>query len=372
MAAPGVPAPAYTDDLMLAVSKSAGATVANGALSLWVQTPAGLLCDVFSAAFSIENAAGDEVVERAELDVVGSRLGVGHYAAVWAPDPDDDEVGRYLVRWFYTVADGDDEQSFAQEVELVDRPYSGPHYCTVYDLLDEGLSSSVPAARAQAMIVRASRYVEHFTGRTFDGTRKTIRVNGTGGRALLLNEPIIALEATRITLTTGFGSSDVVAPEDAIQVYNRHLTQGLFDPDDRNNPKLEFVHGDDLGGVNFNVDEQTGYRLLSLVWPRGRQNVQLSGLFGFTEPDGSHIGKTPDLVREAAKLFVFRHSEAMSSRAGSPTDAFVTQEATRDQSVSYRGATPGASGSGFASLTADWEIDQLLIGFIRPPRLGAA
>ncbi len=348
---------------MIAVSKSLGATLANGALSLWVQSAAGALIDVFAASVQILDTAGADVVAKTALDMTANRLGLGHYAAAWTPGAAS--VGQYTVRWFYTVADGDAEQSFDLDFELRAKPYSGPHYCTVQDLRDEGLPASIAEAAVQAMIVRASRYVEHFTGRSFTADRKVLALNGTSSRVLMLNEPIVAIEETLISVVDLAGATNLTVENDTLKIYNRHL-HGLTNPDDRDNPKMEFVHGDDLGGVNYSFGQQNGYFLRDLIWPRGRQNVQLTGLFGYTEPDGSFIGTTPAMIREATKLIAFKLRPQMVLGQSTFGGGQVILESTRDQQVQF--TAPWLRGA----QTGDWAIDSILVNFVRPPNFGAA
>ena len=73
------------------------------------------------------------------------------------------------------------------------------------------------------------------------------------------------------------------------------LAAGLGDPDDRKNPRLEFFHESDLLGVQPTPAASLG--LGPLVWLRGAQNVVIDGLFGYTDPDGSAVGRTPELIR---------------------------------------------------------------------------
>lgn len=353
---------------MITVSKPAGATLANEALSFWYQDEYGSLADVFAVSIKIDTAAGGAVLAKTTLSTAaapgGNRVGIGHYAYAWAPGAS--AAGAYVVTWFYRVESGSDEQSFSLPFELTDALYPfGPHYTTIYALREEGLTTSMANdAKAQAAIVRASRFIDHLTGRTFEARRKTVRLDGTSSRTLLLNEPIAALENVEIADEVG----GLVLLDNVIKVYNRHLRENLWDPDDRNNPKLEFIHGNDLMGVN--EEDPIAGVLADMIWPRGQQNIYVTGVFGFTEPDGSFIGGTPALIQEAAKLLVFRNLEKMVTSVGAPTTA-VIQETTRDQTVIY--AQPGAGGDNRArGFTGNAEIDQILLGFVRGPRFGAA
>ncbi len=364
---------------MISVDKVFGATLANGALSFACQVrlsldgnvPAGTLQDVYSVAFQIFDANYSSVASRTSLNTTTDRLGLGRYAATWAPG--SAAVGQYFVRWYYKVLSTDAEKSFDQEFELVAIPYTGSHYCTVYDLTEMGLPSTVTPARAQKMIVLASKYAEIYTGRgpyAFDPQYKTIEVDGSSARAILLGEPIVALEGVQMTIVSAFGQSNLSIISQALRIYNRHLTSNLTIPDDRNSPKVEFIHGDDLNGIGSASTNNTasGYRLDTLVWPRGNKNAQFIGLFGYTEWDGSFVGCTPTMLREAVKLLVFRNLVATCTddREAVKRSHRIIQENTRDQGFQY--SQPWLKGY----LTGDAEIDNLLLAFMRPPGMGAA
>lgn len=364
---------------MQAVDKTNGATLANGALSFAYQVqlsldddfPAGTLQDVYSVAFEIFDSVYSVVQAKTALNTTTDRISKGRYAATWAPG--SAVVGQYFVRWFYKAKSADAEKSFDQEFELVQLPYTSSHYCTVYDLVDMGLPSTVTAAEAQRMIILGSKYAETYTGRgpfAFDPQFKTIEVDGSSARAILLGEPIVALEGVKMTIVSAFGQSNLSIISQALRIYNRHLTSNLTIPDDRQSPKVEFIHGDDLNGIGSASTNNTasGYRLDTLVWPRGNKNAQFVGLFGYTEWDGSFVGCTPIMLREIVKLLVFRN---IVERCGDDREARqrgyrMTQENTRDQGFQY--AQPWLKGW----ITGDPEIDQLLLTFSRPPMFGAA
>lgn len=363
---------------MLYVVQSAGATAANKALVLYVANTSGMMEDVSAATFQIFDSTGAQVYPgsgRQTLDVVnapsaGNRLSTGRYVALWAPG--SAAVGQYTVTWFFTRDVGDDEESFSEEVELVLKSYIGPNYCTVYDLRAEGLTT--PAAsdvKCQLAIARASRYIDMFTGRSFGPTFKAVNVDGTGGRAVQFNEPIIGVDSINISFVTDFTAQTLIAPMDALVIYNRHLTEGLLDPDDRENPKMEFVHGADLSGVNC-YESGTGYVLYQLMFPNGRQNIRVTGVWGYTDRNpsatpGAGAGVVPEMLREAAKLLVFRHLPQMVNGGWLNLSQRTISESTRDQSVMY-----GSNLMLKGAFTGDPEIDQILATYCRPPQFGAA
>jgi hypothetical protein len=333
-----------------------------------VQTTAGLLTDVFAASYQIYDITTDgneqapvqvfpaTLGAKQTINVAGAEhLGVGRYAAAWAP-AGGATLGKYLVRYFYQLTSTSPERSFDQEFELVAAAYKGPNYCAIYELRAEGLSSSdMSDLNCQRAIVAASRLVERVTGRRFSPLYKTVQMDGTGRPALLLNEAICAIEQVA---PAGGEAIDPIG----FRVFNRHLSQGLTMPDDRNNPKIEFLSGTTWAGDEF-LDFTTSW------FARGIQNVTLTGVFGFTDPDGSFAGATPDLIRRATMLLVFRNRARLSDTA-SRDDALkrprLKRERTADQE--YELFEPFLRGA----FSGDPEIDQILASYVRPPILEAA
>lgn len=365
---------------MFHVVKSQGATVANRALPLWCQTTAtpnrlnpGKLTDVYAAAFQIFTADGTQIFpstqgSRQAVDLVDHRVDIGYYAAVWDTSNVSVVVGAYTIRWYVTPDVDSDEVAFEQDFEVVTRPFRGNNYCSLASLRDEGVKvTRMSDDRAQALILRASKYVEMFTGRYFYPQPKTLRVDGTNSRGLPLDEPIVAISGLAVSLVSEFTASDLQVLEDTYRIYNRHLTLGLLNPDDRESPRLEFVHDDDLKGVNY-VVPTSGYRLTQLIWPKGQQNVRIVGVFGYTEPDGSWCGRTPELIQVATRLLCFRYlaNPGTDARDDSVKRGRLLSEHTKDQGYQL------AKLSSFAGYTEDPEIDSILCAFTRPPKLGAA
>jgi hypothetical protein len=112
-----------------------------------------------------------------------------------------------------------------------------------------------------------------------------------------------------------------------------------------------------------------GLGLSSLVWPRGQQNVTVQGIFGYTEPDGSPTGRTPELIRHATKLLVLRELPLLAdidAREDAQKRYRLTSERTRDQSYTLEALRL------HGAFTGDPAIDNILVAFARPPDFGAA
>jgi hypothetical protein len=153
-------------------------------------------------------------------------------------------------------------------------------------------------------------------------------------------------------------------------IYNRHLTEGLENPDDRDNPRLMF---------DPNADVRIQRLLEPLLFQKGRQHVKLEGIFGYTElgpsdpvgetSPGSQVplsyGSTPPLIERAAMLLVARYLEPVSAGGGAQfrTRNNIIEERTRDQM--YKLASVSEA-DGSYGMTGDIEVDKILIHYTAP------
>jgi hypothetical protein len=298
-------------------------------------------------------------VDVATLCPAGDKLSTGHFVARWTP-PIDEAIGTYEIRWFFRLTPTSPEQTFREEFEVLVEVagFAATGYAAVSDLRDEGVTATdATDARLQRLIALASRYVERITGRFFEPRMQTLRVDGSGGRVLALGHPIIGIDTVSID-SNPFSPADLTVDPDLFRVYNRHLTQGLLLPDDRDHPRLELVN-----------EEDVHLGLGRLRWPRGQQNIEVRGVFGYTEPDGSPTGRTPELIRHVTKLLVLRELPRMSDfdrREDAQRRWRLTSERTRDQSYTLEALRL------HGEFTGDPEIDNILVAFVRPADFGAA
>ena len=316
-----------------------------------------------------ETAGTRAPASAAELSPTTSGLATGHVVARWTPAASE-SLGLHEVRWFVRHAAAAAEQAVTGEFDVLSEG-AGSHrsvYALVSDLRAEGVSVADATDGRLARLLRlAAQYVDRVTGRFFEARAMTMTLDGSGGRAQLLGHPIIAIRDVKLTLALPAALGELSVEPSYFRVYNRHLTQGLLEPDDRENPRLEFFHESDLFGIQSSPAASLG--LGSLVWLRGPQNVVVDGLFGFTDPDGSAVGRTPELIRHVTKLLVLREIPAMtdvSRREERQRRWRVVSERTRDQSYDLEPLRQTGL------FTGDKAIDDVLLSFQRPPQLGAA
>lgn len=181
-------------------------------------------------------------------------------------------------------------------------------YCTIQQIRDEGFTEELfpdaTDARISYLIQLATRYIDKVTRRFFEPRSfdddDPFTMDGSGARVLQLPIPIISLSRLRLE-NQGLLETDLIDIElSAVRVYNRHL-RGQTYPDDREDSKVSFIHTKVIEVV------ATGIFPHPRIFPLGRQNVQLSGVFGYTDYDGvTPEGITPPLISQAACRLVQR------------------------------------------------------------------
>jgi len=279
----------------------------------------------------------------------------------WTPDVTAD-VGQYRIywRWKYlsTSSYQTDSEDFTVEVESTGSPGTETMYCSVQDMRDEGVPDSgygaVTDARLTTLIQRASRLIDMYTGRWFEPRTMTFSLDAQNAMTLFIEQPIISISSVSI--------DGIALVADDYKVYNRHITQNLIHPDDRENPKIEIAQ----------PLESTYLFKLGLTWfPRGQQNIDVAGVFGYTDYDGSAEGATPLAIQEACKKMVLRDLPVKYGADPSSDEKAwwrMVRQRTRDQSIDF--SDPSKMGhQGVGVYTGDPEIDNILRRYTRPPRI---
>ncbi len=297
----------------------------------------------------------------------GTRIAKGVYHANFTAT--SYTIGTYEVRWTYTYT-GSAALTAVQRFEVLDPAFfsRGGDYVGYADSVELRKISPFDiktVGQVQSLINKASKRIEAFTGRFFEPRYAVKKIDGRNTRGLMLGEPIVGI--SKVELETGINGLDISVTEidiNGLRVRNRHLN-GLIDPDDRDNPAIE-------------IERFEGLVFQSLsMFPKGPMTCYLTGVFGYTDYNGTPFGKTPDdlfiVVGNYATKFIqdpFMLNKAVwTSIAG-----IITEMRTRDQSIKYGVNTATSSSTVFGGagvLTGDPQIDQILSRYVRPPHLGA-
>lgn len=372
---------------MPSLARNQASDCANPELDIFTKVN-GVLTDVYSLEFTIEEEVttpgtpiqvyppvGREVVDVATLCPLGDKISTGRYVARWTPELTE-PIGTHIINWFFKLTGASPEQTFCEEFEVLPEATasSSTGYCTIAQLRAAGVPSTGVNAKSDAelqdLIADVSHDIERYTGRFFEPRSFNFKLDGTGRRGLLFGDPIIDITSITIIGDDLTGAQDVDLND--VRIYNRHITQNLKNPDDRESPKIEFLEVDELDDFDL---LQANYLFHPNCWPKGTQNVQIVGIFGYTDYDGGNpYGVTPRAISKAAVLMVLRELYSAYSQGDQRDDAMnrfrVTEYKTRDQTIKY--ADPSKLGSaGIGPYTGDPEIDKILLQYSRPPNFGS-
>lgn len=318
---------------MVFMARTQVSSAANPLIMFIYQDPVtALMKDVTSLAYAVidtstpaKELTPTTKVARTDLVLADVRLSVGRYFAPVAPQAGWD-LGDYQVVWYYEVDNGD-EQTLTTPLHVTDEAHGPPsYYATVQDVYDSGLSTDeYTVKQVRAALAKATAQLESWTGRRFRPEYRVVKIDGGGGMKLRLREPVIAVES--IKLEDDFLCySTLLDWEYALHVYNRHIRLGQLSPDDRVNPRIEYANSTrPMGAVGYFGD--------------GSQDIRVTGVFGYTEPDGSPTGGTPAVVRDLTVAIALLHVDGAASPDAWKTKNKwkLTEERTRDQTVKYGG-----------------------------------
>lgn len=355
---------------MAAIAQDEAVTIDNPLIFFAYQRD-GKLLDLFSLSRSVYSIAvsgtATQVVANSALNLAdpptGVRVGLGIYHANFTAT--GFAAGTYEIRWRYQLASTDAIKENRQRFEVLDKTkfYTGAlyvGYCTSNDLREHVPFDTKPLSDVQVEIDLASRRIEQLTARFFEPRIATQKLNGRGTRSLVLNEPIIGINKLSIESgVTGLNIDLTDISLDGIRMYARHL-QGLFDPDDRDDPHIEIE--------NF---EGLLFQSLS-IFPKGPQTIHVSGVYGYTDPDGGPMGVTPVPLFKVIGSMAFKSiADPFGLDKTITSTSSVTKAKTRDQEISYSVGGSTSITTSTQGLTGDTFTDQLLLPYVRPPHYGA-
>lgn len=298
----------------------------------------------------------------------GDRLSLGRYVMNFTI-PGGFNVGTHRIEWrFREVLLGTQFKSL-EEFEVLDIPIGvggDDVYATVQSMRDEGLTvAQADDATVLQRLTDASRIIDNVTGRFFIPHTDEYFLDGSGHSKLFLQQPIIAITEIEITVE-GINFTDQPIDLNDVAIFNRHLSQNLRRPDDRDHPQIAFKSADpEFARLHALLGQRVFYE--------GQQNIRVSGLFGYTDFDGTSTGKTPDLIARATRMIAFQNMAPLSDPDASFDAANsnnIRRLKTRDQEVEYQnkklvgGLTEGP-------FTGDIRIDNLLLMFMRPMDIAA-
>lgn len=327
----------------------------------------GFLKDLYALRYQIYAVSTGEVVHSGTINIGecgagGTHKATGYYVAEFDPAQLGVDPGAYEIVWWYKATVSSDELGAGYMFEVLDPKYFriSSRYVSYMGSHHESLVE-YPVEQRQLAIDRASRDIERLTGRFFFPRYMTIKHTvRPESRRLWVDQPIIGIGQLAIESASAYSDqiTEYELDPTIIRVLNRHLSYTLS-PDDRENPGIALV-----GSVD-------GQEPLVALFPEGVKNVLITGVFGYTDPDGGPFGSVPSLLQDVILGLTNRQlqdptgTDPMLQNPGR-----VKMAKTRDQQIQFD--TTGSAGNAGSTLTGDPNLDSILLGFMRPPHVGVA
>ena len=210
-------------------------------------------------------------------------------------------------------------------------------YATVADMRSEGVTvAQASDDRLAALLEEATLVIDRVCGWYFEPREQSYRLNGRGNPSIEPSVPPIRIDIVTIN---------------GVPFY--------FD-------ESNFLIVGAPVTVEFDAPRLT---LLDRTFPKGTANVEVEGLWGYTEEDGTVQGRTPLSIRRACMLLAMRWTPPVGDTDSSRDARLrwrIIEERTRDQSYKLDKLASQAN------LTGDPEVDALLFEYRRPPGMGVA
>ena len=191
-------------------------------------------------------------------------------------------------------------------------------YCIVDDIRAEGVSEEdYSDEQLERLIALSCDFIDRITGQWFELRDKAIRLDGRGGKNLIL--PVFLYEADYVKI----GLEEI----DDYVLYNRM--------EDRAYPKI------------FRCS----------CWPKGRLNIEVSGKWGYVEENGT----TPPAIKRAAMKLAMYNFPSLSdsdSQEEKNLRGLLLSETTDGHSYTL------SESAVTNSITGDTEIDQILKSYM--------
>jgi hypothetical protein len=282
---------------------------------------------------------------------------------------DDTDGQDSYVAWFrYHHDTGPVNSAFSEPLQY---GTSDVWYIGLSDIRDEGITvAQLSDDRAVKLMRMAQSFIDDCTGRHFLPEAKTLKVDSEEMRMLVLPEAIVKIDSIELEeLVSGSTPTTTSFDVNTLRVYNRHLTQRLLRPDDREFPR-----------VFMTPEFWPEWRWLG-QWQETRQQIKVVGVFGYTElrpsdaagetSDGSQVplnwGRCPPMIEDVMMRLIVRwmaphgdpdyrrHDEAFGKMKSWKTDR---------QSVTYHAPTE----LGVPVFTGDFDIDSVLYRYSKDYR----
>lgn len=232
-------------------------------------------------------------------------------------------------------------------------------YITIQQVRDAGLDETVADDdTVNAAILGWQEFIDRATDQFFEPKVATVLLDGTDSDTLHFGVPIIDITEIKVNNNT------TVLDPNLYKVYNRQEAPN----DDRRNPRIKLIRTDDMRDIFVNPIIHGRH-----LFRKGRQNQEVTGSFGFTEPGGA----VPFLIQRAMLLLVIEKittpiiPDPSKIIETTVTRGPVLEESTDGHKLKFqaRGGAVKASPKGLRGITENPEILDIIKLYKAPLRM---
>lgn len=310
--------------------------------------------DPYALSYAItDNTDPDNPVELVEpTDALANRTEVGEYYATWTV-PADATYGSYFLTWRWQISADSSEQRadvefLVEELRLISLAdlYVTPE--DVWTTIGGNARAKYDRDYITLRIQAVQQYVERITGWFFNVRRMVVKLDGTGTELLVLPLPLVG-QPDEIAYLGANNTYEPVAVSN-FQIYNR------YQPDDRMYPRIKVAMAE-----RQNLFQRV---TLSDVFPKGHQNIRITGRWGFVERDGT----TPAPILQCMMMLIMDILHPFGSAA--ERRRLRTRRVNEETSSNHRYQLQRVITD--LDLSGNPEVDQILAKYIRPPEVDSA
>lgn len=292
-----------------------------------------------------------------DVTAAPGHFGTGRYFAYdntagvgWTPNLAA-SLGTHRIIWRWKINAAASYQTGQEDFEILAEAGVAPSdtYITVQDIRDEGITVGMADDdEVLGTIQVCQEFIDRACRQWFSPKQLVLGLDGTDSDTLHFGVPIITIDSIKLN------NSPDILDASYYRVYNQRVY-----PDDRRNPRIKLIRADEIRDIYtaphpFDV----------LKFRKGRQNQQVTGSFGFLEPDDT----TPKLIKRALRkltiqklqnpLFVDQSAGPPSVPPAPPIVGPLLEEETDDHRQKYgqSGGTVAPRRPGLTGITDDQEI----------------
>lgn len=240
-------------------------------------------------------------------------------------------------------------------------------YCTIQDIRDQGYDISVYTdLQVLKAINSATAMIDKVTRQWFEPRFRFVSKDGLCRDSVPLMVPLIVLQRVKI----GIQQMDM----GNYAIYNRHLTHGIVQPDDRANPIVAYKTESESPAISR---LHRGSR-----FETDRKIITMTGIFGYTDLGPGFVGETaegsqipltygvvPPPITRACTLLAIKEMVPFEDANDMAQQGRVIEEKTRDQSIRFADTSSSSNDSSYG-MTGILEVDKILMMYAGPLDIG--